>query len=116
MDRYEEIRWRLADGRGVREIAQALGCARATVRKVRDGQIGSPRVSKVQADPLWMSQLDWPPIIHDLGARGSAEVHPGGEGSAAHDVLELLEAVLPQVPRISGSVGGGARFHARGAR
>lgn len=67
VDRYEEIRRRLADGRGVREIAQALGCARVTVRKVRDGQVGSPRVPRVQADPLWMSQLDWPPIIYDLG-------------------------------------------------
>jgi hypothetical protein len=32
--RYEEIRRRPAEGRGVREIARALGCARATVREV----------------------------------------------------------------------------------
>jgi FixJ family two-component response regulator len=35
--RYEEIRRRLAEGRGVREIARALGCSRDTVREVRDG-------------------------------------------------------------------------------
>jgi DNA-binding NarL/FixJ family response regulator len=30
--RYEEIRRRLAEGRGVREISRALSCARDTVR------------------------------------------------------------------------------------
>ena len=40
--RYEEIRRRLAEGRGVREIARALGCARETVREVRDGARLSP--------------------------------------------------------------------------
>ena len=44
--RYEEIRRRLADGRGVREIARALGCARATVREVRDGLRHSPDTPK----------------------------------------------------------------------
>jgi transposase len=67
VDRYEEIKRRLAEGRGLREIAQALGCARATVRKVRDGHRGSPQAPKRQADPLWMAQLEWPTIIHDLG-------------------------------------------------
>jgi predicted transcriptional regulator len=38
--RYEEIRRRLAEGRGVREIARALGCSRRTVREVRDGEKG----------------------------------------------------------------------------
>ena len=33
--RYEEIRRRLAEGRGLREIARALGCSRDTVREVR---------------------------------------------------------------------------------
>ena len=37
VDRYEEIRRRLAEGRGLREIARALGCSRRTVREVRDG-------------------------------------------------------------------------------
>jgi DNA-binding NarL/FixJ family response regulator len=40
--RYEEIRRRLAEGRGVREIARALSCARDTVREVRDGLRHSP--------------------------------------------------------------------------
>ena len=65
--RYEEIRRRLADGRGVREIARALGCARTTVREVRDGARVSPDAPKSCRDPLWMRQLEWPPIIHDLG-------------------------------------------------
>jgi len=65
--RYEEIRRRLADGRGVREIARALGCARATVREVRDGLRGSPDTPKPPADPLWMGQLEWPAIVHALG-------------------------------------------------
>jgi hypothetical protein len=65
--RYEEIRRRLAEGRGVREIARALGCARATVREVRDGARVSPDAPKSCSDPLWMRQLEWPPIIHDLG-------------------------------------------------
>jgi transposase len=67
VDRLEEIRRRLADGRGLREIARALGCSRGTVRKVRDGQQESPEAPKAVADPLWMAQLEWPTIIHDLG-------------------------------------------------
>jgi transposase len=67
VERYEEIRRRLEAGRGLREIARALGCSRDTVRKVRDGQIGSPCAPKAQSDPLWMAQLEWPTIIHDLG-------------------------------------------------
>jgi IS30 family transposase len=35
--RFEEIRRRLSEGRGLREIARALGCSRDTVREVRDG-------------------------------------------------------------------------------
>jgi transposase len=65
--RYEEIRRRLAEGRGVREIARALGCARATVREVRDGLRVSPDAPKSCSDPLWMRQLEWPTIIHELG-------------------------------------------------
>jgi hypothetical protein len=67
VERYEEIRRRLGEGRGVREIARALGCARDTVREVRDGLRGSPDIPKPLADPLWMLQLDWPTIVHDLG-------------------------------------------------
>ncbi|MGH8540917.1 MAG: IS21 family transposase [Stenotrophobium sp.] len=67
VERYEEIKRRLAQGRGVREIARALRCSRDTVREVRDGLRGSPELLAVAADPLWMTQLDWPLIIHDLG-------------------------------------------------
>jgi transposase len=67
VQRYEEIRRRLAEGRGLREIARALGCSRRTVREVRDGERRSPDAPKSIGDPLWMSQLDWPTIIHDLG-------------------------------------------------
>jgi hypothetical protein len=65
--RYEEIRRRLAEGRGVREIARALSCPSDTVRKVRDGLSQSPDLPKAGCDPLWMRQLEWPAIIHDLG-------------------------------------------------
>jgi hypothetical protein len=65
--RYEEIRRRLSEGRGLREIARALGCSRDTVREVRDGLRVSPDAPKTLPDPLWMLQVDWPPLIHDLG-------------------------------------------------
>ncbi len=45
--RYEEIRRRLADGRGVREIARALSCSRDTVREVRDGCATHPMRRKL---------------------------------------------------------------------
>jgi len=67
VDRYEEIKRRLAEGRGVREIARALGCSRGLVREIRSGLKGSPQAPKPLRDPLWMAQLDWPAIIHDLG-------------------------------------------------
>lgn len=67
VERYQEIERRLAEGRGLREIARALGCSRRTVRQVRDGQMGSPEAARPGADPLWMAQLEWPTIIHDLG-------------------------------------------------
>ncbi len=65
--RYEEIRRRLAEGRGIREIARALNCSRDTVREVRDGARQSPDAPKPVSDPLWMLQLDWSVIVHDLG-------------------------------------------------
>ena len=65
--RFDEIRRRLAEGRGLREIARALGCSRDTVREVRDGLRASPDAPKTLPDPLWMLQVDWPPLIHDLG-------------------------------------------------
>jgi hypothetical protein len=57
--------WR--PGCGVREITPALKCSRRTVREIRDRQRGSPDQSKAAVDPPWMSQIDWPQIIHDLG-------------------------------------------------
>jgi hypothetical protein len=65
--RYEEIRRRLIEGRSLREIARALGCSRHTVREVRDGLRVSPATPTPAHDPLWMLQMDWPAIIHDLG-------------------------------------------------
>ena len=65
--RFEEIRRRLADGRGIREIARALGCSRDTVREVRDGERQSPDAPKAGGDPLWMQQVNWLAVIHDLG-------------------------------------------------
>jgi transposase len=67
VERFDEIRRRLAAGRTVREIARALGCSRKTVRGIRDGEATSPAERPAAADPLWMAQLDWPQIIHDLG-------------------------------------------------
>jgi transposase len=65
--RFDEIRRRLSEGRGLREIARALGCSRDTVREVRDGLRMSPDAPKTLPDPLWMLQVDWPTLIHDLG-------------------------------------------------
>ena len=65
--RYEEIQRRLAEGRGLREIARALGCSRTTVREVRDGLRGSPAHLPERTEPAWMLQLNWPQVIEDLG-------------------------------------------------
>jgi len=46
VDRYAEIERRLAEGRGVREIARALGCSRRLVREIRSGLKGSPAIAK----------------------------------------------------------------------
>src|ERR1700689_4053689 len=68
VDRYQEIERRLAEGRSLREIAHALGCSRRTVRRGGEGPKGSRAGGgRRAADPLWMGQLDWPAIIHDLG-------------------------------------------------
>jgi hypothetical protein len=66
--RFEEIQRRLAEGRGLREIARSLKCSRKTVRAVRDGALASPSKPKAIADPLWMAQIAWPEVIHDLGS------------------------------------------------
>jgi hypothetical protein len=67
VDRYEEIQRLLAAGRGVREITRALSCSRRLVRQIRDGLRDSPDQPREVADPLWMAQVDWPQIIHELG-------------------------------------------------
>jgi len=66
VDRHEEIKRRLADGRSVREIATALGCSRRLVRQIRDGERLTHETAATP-DPLWMAQLEWPVIIHELG-------------------------------------------------
>ena len=66
VDRHEEIKRRLADGRSVREIASALGCSRRLVRQIRDGERATHETA-ASPDPLWMAQLEWPLIIHELG-------------------------------------------------
>jgi hypothetical protein len=66
VDRHEEIKRRLADGRSLREIATALGCSRRLVRQIRDGERLTHETA-ASPDPLWMSQLEWPAIIHELG-------------------------------------------------
>jgi hypothetical protein len=60
--RFEEIRRRLAEGHGLREIARAPGCSRSTVREVRDGLRHSPDAPQSLPDPVSMLQLDWPGI------------------------------------------------------
>ncbi len=68
VDRYKEIERLLAAGRGVREITRALQCSRRLVRQIRDGLRGSPdQQPKSVADPLWMAQINWPELVHELG-------------------------------------------------
>ncbi|MBK7251255.1 MAG: helix-turn-helix domain-containing protein [Gammaproteobacteria bacterium] len=67
MERFKEIERRLRDGRSLREIARALNCSRKTVREVRDGLRLSPAMPQAVADPLWMSQVDWSAVVHELG-------------------------------------------------
>ena len=65
--KYGEIKRLLAAGRRVREIARVLKISRTTVRAVRDGELRSPEVPRELPDPLWMSEVEWPTVIHDLG-------------------------------------------------
>jgi len=70
VDRYKEIGRRLREGRAVRKITRTLGCSRRLIREIRAGPKGSPDAPRVLAHPLWMGQLEWPAIIHDLGLVG----------------------------------------------
>ena len=67
VDRYKEIERLLSAGRGIREITRALKCSRRLVRQIRDGMHPSPEAAKVVVEPLWMAQVDWKGIVHDLG-------------------------------------------------
>jgi len=73
------------------------------VREVRDGFRGSPDAAKEQADPLWMLQLEWPAIIHELGLGHPLKFIWEEKSSASDDLLQFLEAILPQVPAVPGS-------------
>jgi transposase len=64
--RYEEIQRLLAQGRGLREIARALGCSRGTVRDIRDGLKKPPADTSERVEPVWMLQLNWQQVIDDL--------------------------------------------------
>lgn len=64
--KYGEVKRLLAAGRRVREIARGLKISRKTVRAVRDGELGSPDEPRALPDPLWMNQVEWPAVIHDL--------------------------------------------------
>ena len=86
--RYEEIRRRLAEGRGVREIARALGCARATVREVRDGARVSPDAPKAQ--PC----TDDRQASAQARADGSARKQHGVRAAAFANYLPLLVEAL----------------------
>jgi hypothetical protein len=65
VERYTEIERRMIAGRSVREIARALGCSRRTVREVRDGLRTTP--GRASGEPLWMTQVDWPAVLHEVG-------------------------------------------------
>jgi transposase len=67
VDRYKEIERLLAAGRGIREITRALKCSRRLVRQIRDGVHSAPDQPKLVVDPVWMVQVDWAGVIHDLG-------------------------------------------------
>jgi hypothetical protein len=55
---FEEIRRRLSEGQGPREIARALPCSRDTLHKVRDGSRVSPDAPKRLPGQLWKLQAD----------------------------------------------------------
>jgi transposase len=65
MDRYQEIERRLRAGRGLREIARALGCSRRTVREVRDGVRRAP--GREASSPAWASEVDWALVRQEVG-------------------------------------------------
>ena len=65
--RFEEIQRLLVAGRTLREISRSLGVSRKTVRAVRDQELSSPVLAKRAMEPVWMSQLEWPVVVSELG-------------------------------------------------
>ncbi len=113
VDRHEEIKRRLADGRSLREIATALGCSRRLVRQIRDGERLTHETA-ASPDPLWMAQLEWPVIIHELGLGHPMKFIWEGARESAHHLSEFLETVLSEVPAVPGGDHHRARVRARG--
>ena len=107
--RYEEIRRRLAEGRGLREISRALNCSRDTVREVRDGARQSPDAPKPPTDPLWMLQLEWPAIVHDLGLGHPLKLIWEEKAQHLTTYSNFWKHYLPEVPAVSASLRHGAR-------
>jgi hypothetical protein len=71
-----------------------------TLANAYDGERSSPDAAEPSAEPLWISQLDSPAIVHDLGL-GSTEVPVGGESPAAHDGVGVTTCVdhgAPSMP------------------
>ena len=114
--RYEEIRRRLAEGRGLREIARALGCSRDTVREVRGGLRVSPDAPKALPDPLWMLRVDWPPLIHDLGLGHPLKFLWQERPQHLTTYSNFWKAVLSQVPAVPVGERQRTRVHRRRAR
>jgi hypothetical protein len=98
VERYEEIKRRLAEGRGLREIARALNCSRDTVPEVRDGARQSPAAPRKSSDPLWMLPVGMASRRARSGARPSVEVHLGGEGPASHGAPQPLSTTPSRRP------------------
>jgi hypothetical protein len=59
VQRYEEIKRRLAEGRSVRKIKTALKCSRRLVREIRDGKRATNETAP-SPDPLWMCSSSGP--------------------------------------------------------
>jgi hypothetical protein len=119
VDRYAEIKRRLAEGRGVREISRALGCSRRLVREIRAGLKDSPVVPKALSDPLWMAQLDWLTIIHDLGLGHPLKFLWEERAQHLTTYSNFWKQFLPQVSAVPRSLRHGARVRAgrtRGGR
>ena len=112
VDRHEEIKRRLADGRSLREIASALGCSRRLVRQIRDGERLTHETA-ASPDPLVDGAARMAGHHPRARPRPPDEIYLGGAGEGADHVPELLETVLPQVPAVPGGDRHGPRVRAR---